>query len=419
MLAGLLLVGAEGGSCVAYRMLNSHGFSYAELQQKRGLLSGELEAFSVLSQEQQTEWQRSHVLHPFLGYVRHPTEADTESRLGVTEFGFIDAQVPLLKRNPKHFIVGLFGGSVATFLFADAGDRLRERLSTMPGVAGRKVELLNLSLPGYKQPQQLMALTYLQSLGAEFDLVLNLDGFNEVSMHQFQQRQVPYPPYPKKWFAMTQAGTDPELLPFMARITYLRDGRRQWAAAFQGMLGRSVSANLLWSVRDQQLARDLAEAQQHMADYEPDAAPYESIGPRWKAETPEETFEFLVDLWRRSSEQMQALCTAQDTLYLHFLQPNQYVPDSKPMGTEEQSVAVLEQHPYRFSVQQGYPLLQAEGAGLQLAEVAFHDLTQVFREVQEPIYIDTCCHINPRGSTLVAEAMADHIQQALQARESR
>ena len=36
-------------------------------------------------------------------------------------------------------------------------------------------------MPGYKQPQQLMAYNYLLSLGAEFDAVINIDGYNVIT----------------------------------------------------------------------------------------------------------------------------------------------------------------------------------------------------------------------------------------------
>ena len=35
---------------------------------------------------------------------------------------------------------------------------------------------------GYKQPQQLLILSYFLSIGQSFDVVVNIDGFNEVAM---------------------------------------------------------------------------------------------------------------------------------------------------------------------------------------------------------------------------------------------
>jgi hypothetical protein len=38
------------------------------------------------------------------------------------------------------------------------------------------------TIGGYKQPQQLMALNWFMALGGEFDIVINLDGFNDVAL---------------------------------------------------------------------------------------------------------------------------------------------------------------------------------------------------------------------------------------------
>jgi hypothetical protein len=47
--------------------------------------------------------------------------------------------------------------------------------------------------------------------------------------------------------------------------------------------------------------------------------------------------------------------------------------------------------------------------------VRFHDLTGVFRGVMEPLYSDSCCHVNPRGYVRVGEAMAAHVAADLAA----
>lgn len=42
--------------------------------------------------------------------------------------------------------------------------------------------VLNLGQGGWKQPQQLLALNYFLSLGQRFDVIVNLDGFNEIAL---------------------------------------------------------------------------------------------------------------------------------------------------------------------------------------------------------------------------------------------
>ena len=62
--------------------------------------------------------------------------------------------------------------------------------------------------------------------------------------------------------------------------------------------------------------------------------------------------------------------------YFQFLQPNQYLPDSKPLSTEEQRIAYEPDSPCRGVVEQGYPLLQAAGRNLRQAGVEFVDLSR-------------------------------------------
>jgi hypothetical protein len=112
-----------------------------------------------------------------------------------------------------------------------------------------------------------------------------------------------------------------------------------------------------------------------------------------------------VDVWRRSSLQMQAICEAEGIRYLHVLQPNQYDPGSKPLTSTEEKEAFDPEGPYRPVVEQGYPLLREAGRELAAAGVAFHDLSFAFQDVDETLYVDSCCHFNGEGNRVLAEAI--------------
>jgi hypothetical protein len=102
---------------------------------------------------------------------------------------------------------------------------------------------------------------------------------------------------------------------------------------------------------------------------------------------------------------MHDLAAARGIAYAHFLQPNQYVPGSKPLSGEERRTGFREDHPYRAVVVEGWPHMRAAGAELRAAGVAFHDLTGLFTERRETLYVDDCCHLNPRGNELLGEAI--------------
>jgi hypothetical protein len=110
---------------------------------------------------------------------------------------------------------------------------------------------------------------------------------------------------------------------------------------------------------------------------------------------------------------MREVCAANGIAYVHALQPNQYVPASKPLAPRELQVAYRPDHPYRALVESGYPLLVAQGRELQNAGVRSVDLTKVFANVRAPIYVDDCCHFGTRGDLLVATPLATAIAAAL------
>ena len=76
------------------------------------------------------------------------------------------------------------------------------------------------------------------------------------------------------------------------------------------------------------------------------------------------------------------------------------------MSEGERSVARSEEE-FRSSVEKGYPLLREAGETLIRADVPFVDLTQLFAETREPVYRDSCCHLNSTGNRQLARAIAD------------
>ena len=79
-------------------------------------------------------------------------------------------------------MVGIFGGSGAAWFCEGGSDRLGSRLAEAPSFRGREIVPLCFAHEGYKQPQQLLILSYFLSIGQELDLVVNIDGFNEVAL---------------------------------------------------------------------------------------------------------------------------------------------------------------------------------------------------------------------------------------------
>ena len=91
---------------------------------------------------------------------------------------------------------------------------------------------------------------------------------------------------------------------------------------------------------------------------------------------------------------MDQISKARGIKYFHFLQPNQYIPNSKPINSEESKIAIDTTAHWQKPVLAGYPFLIKKGAELKLKGVRFYDLTQIFKDKSQTLYLDNCCHLN-------------------------
>src|SRR5205807_2871539 len=107
---------------------------------------------------------------------------------------------PIHARSKDKLIVAIVGGSLACYFRQYGVERLEDLLKKDPRLAGKRFLFVNLALGGYKQPQQLMTLNYLLALGAQFDILINIDGFNEVALYEFESAGAHvFPAFPRAW----------------------------------------------------------------------------------------------------------------------------------------------------------------------------------------------------------------------------
>ena len=338
------------------------------------------------------------VVHPYLGFVQHPDLNHNTSPQGFP----MNDPLPV-SRAPHRLVVGVFGGSFAAGLSLDARDLLVAALEPL----GREVVVVNLAAGGYKQPQQLLALAWALSLGSEFDIVLNIDGFNEVVLPVVNNlAHGVHPYYPRAWDQRVAGFLTPDSARRLARLTAATDSRAAWARSFfKWRLDRSVVACLLWRTRDLALERESARLARALDEARAvGVAGFLAHGPAIDMPSdPDRLYDSLAGQWHTCSLQMHRLCEANGIRYYHFLQPNQYVEGSKPMRREERTVAFTEDHFYRPSVAGGYPWLRRHGAQLAAEGVRFSDLTMIFSGIERPIYVDDCCHVDRLGYRLIAD----------------
>jgi len=387
-------------SYIGIGAIHGHWFDLGPFQEQRLQTAGVAEG-PVSTGGARPGWVETAAIHPFVGYVVDPLRSEWE----ITDFGYYEAQRPIFKRSRDTVIIGVFGGSFAHQFREAAIDDLIRGLEQHAEFQGKEFIYASTALGGYKQPQQLMTLNYLLALGGEFDIVINIDGFNEVALHEAENRgRHVFPAYPRSWYYHTLGLSDPEFVEKSARTLRIRNAKRDSARSFSSFPWRaSATANLIWAAKDRSRQTELAAARSELEAYETGEERYVATGPAFDQTNDAYVFGEIADLWERSSIQMAHLARANGIVYVHALQPNQYVEDSKPLSVEERATSFDPRHPYRRGVLEGYPLLIEAGRRLAQQGVSFIDWTQTYANVEESLYVDSCCHVNELGNELLVD----------------
>jgi len=353
------------------------------------------------------------VLHPYLGFVFDPTKQteNLSSHLGgvsIHDYGFVDDDTPFHKEKEDTIVIGIFGGSVAYFFSVYGVDSMLQQLETSPFFKNKDIKIVRVALGGYKQPQQLMSLTYLLSLGAHFDVVINLDGFNELVLPVVENVPNKIAPFfPRNWHGLSSPLMSYEQKSLVGQLSFLRVIRKKFASLINtSVLRFSNIMNLIWLVSDKYLETEISERQEQLrwsTDHRMDS--YQRTGPKYAYEDNPKLYRDLASYWRMSSQQMAKISEANNILYWHFLQPNQYVQNSKTLSEEERKIAFNTEMMYREPAEQGYPALIKAGYELANSSSQFHDLTNIFKDHPESVYEDDCCHLNKHGNEILGEAV--------------
>ncbi len=348
-------------------------------------------------------WWDREIIHPYLGFA---IDFNDEQK-NRTTYGFTTDESPLIKREPGRLNVLILGGSVANSM----EEVLKENLTRACRMPPRVV---NLGLGGYKQPQQLLALTYFLSLGAEYDLIINLDGYNEIVLPFTDNYSVGVNPfYPRNWNLRINRQPSKEILATIGKVRYMRDSKEdelqvfnssffKWSAVF-GLIKMQQFKKLNWEINRASL--ELIKLQQE------EGKKFEETGPFVPYQDIRQLYDDAAAVWVRSSERLDQLARANGAEYYHFLQPNQYVKGSKVLTKREMAQAYSEKEKICQAAIIGYPFLIREGKKLREKNINFFDATQVFAKEKETVYIDVCCHFNQLGKDLLADYMLYKIFQ--------
>ncbi len=341
--------------------------------------------------------------HPFFGFTT------TRNLPGVNNLGFYTSYKYPYIRKSGDFVVGIFGGSVAQQLASDVAAmnslkaRLLADLQTKRSDVQRVV-VLNMALPGWRQPQQFNALHYFLRT---IDLAVTLDGLNEVvGLQTNLDRNYPIDyPNPEVWLPLARSALKPDDVRTAAEIIGAQDSIRDWTDRLTtGVAGHSRLAHLCWQlmvnrrmVKIDALRKSLETSQ--WQDY--DTTPTDEKGYATSITS-------YFDLYESSIRAAAAEAASQGKASVHFIQPNQYVPGTKPLSQDEQQLYVTNKY-YSTTVSRYYPRLQEMAKRLNQNGLEVYDLSDTFAATGETLYRDDCCHVNAQGNLLLAAAIVKNL----------
>jgi len=358
--------------------------------------------------------------HPFFGYIQRPGP-DFQPGFKINNYGFLSPyDYPFIK-SKNQVIVAIFGGSVASNLsvFEVQNKVITNKLKELPQFKDKEFIILSFATGGYKQPQQLMILNYFLALGQKFDIIINVDGFNEVALSSLNNRNnldttMPSFQHISPLVNLASHSLTPRAIETMSKIRANKEKLNEEILML--FTCKLASCHTIKSIYVQSLINNY---RQDVLKFDRDITTNTKGQSIVQLNTVSEpladavVFDKIAQHWVRSSVLMKRVSEASKIPYFHFLQPNQYYQTKRVFSEAEKKVAFNKETPYANAVKLGYPKLLENVKKLQSNGVQFFSAINILDDIKEPIYIDSCCHYNDLGLKALGNYVGDSLVKAL------
>ena len=366
----------------------------------------------------------ANALHPYFGPTHRPghpfniPDALLSGRpapaAATNNFGFVSPHTyPYTRKSGNEFLVGIFGGSVGLWFCQVGTERLFENLKRSPFFAGRDLVTLCFSHEGYKQPQQALVLAYFLAIGQQFDLVINIDGFNEVALgrlnaHNGLDTSMPSVMHIDPLINLVNQSTlTPEKLASLSEISRYKGRLNDLVERINR--NRIASVNFALEQWYRITSNKLVAEQFRFAALpsNPSERSVVYVTPKIRDRTGPTLMEEIARTWVAASTLMKDALAARSVPYFHVLQPNQYYTQRR-FDADEAKVALNEQSPFKQGAEEGYPVLlrTVESGVWRQSGVRFLDATRILDHEPSAVYMDDCCHYTAAGNRILADYIA-------------
>ena len=252
-----------------------------------------------------------------------------------------------------------------------------------------KFKVYNAAIDGGKQPQQLFKLYYLDLMEFKFDIIINLDGFNELALSLSENYAInDHLVYPRNYSRLIST--------FNSSFDCLDDiNKRVNRHSFLPI----IELYDLYHIRNCHFNLEGAN---------------KNIGTRfskitnYKKKEFEEALKISKKIWKVSSDKIYEFAANKNILYIHILQPNLYLENSKKLTENEKSLLTYPK--YGNIISNYYKSLNINNLNSQKKL----DMRYLFKENSNELYRDYCCHLNNLGMQLISLNIIENFKEDLE-----
>lgn len=316
------------------------------------------------------------------------------------------------------------GGSVANIFYITEHAAIQKFFEQHNEITKcKKVQVFGFTNWGYKEPQQLIIINDLIAQGAHFDLVINIDGLNEmiIPIYNNIQNNV-YPFYPLRWDIETRDDRESSYGQTKIELEKTKQLRSKLAGIIDSIKITSFTKEAFWlffdnllNSRKQRILNELKDAKVSLFygnNLTLNSARKAVVGtPNLPSR---DMAPWLLLEWARASVLLHNAVLAQGGRYFHFLQPNQYLTGSKPLSRREETDFVNKSSFLYENVNPSYQMLREGGEVLRKSGIDFFDATQVFASTPDELYINDCCHFNKKGNDIFLDFITNALMKNLE-----
>lgn len=378
LLSGLIVLILESGSFVIYKVVldkvPSFDFAYKKHQSELGI-------------SRIPNWVKAH---PFFGYVY-------TAQKGTNSSGFTsDYEYPYSKKT-NDFVIGIFGGSVAHGLpiFSIEGDEVVKRLKNkVKNLKDKNIIFLNFAAGAMKQPQQFSIFSHYADT---LDLSINLDGYNEISFNP-PTLPVQYP----NWYELL-FGDKIEQAQGLIKLKRIRKFERSITLIplQYSIFDKSNTYYVLWYFANKAINKYSYKISKQLLDG------HSSDIDKLQMGNEENKMNEGVQNWGHFSRYQAILAKGLGKPAFFFIQPSPRVLNSKPYSDVElKQLASIKNLTQRQKLTtKAYKNLHIESEKIKKISPFVYDLSTIFANNPNTLYIDDCCHLNKQGYKILTDEM--------------